>query len=237
MKLIGYLSNGYPSMDKSREIANCYANSGCDILEIDFPDLNPYLENELISKRMLDALKQCSDYEQYMKNIMDIKKENPKANIIIVVYESTVKAIGKEKFADFLTENNLLDLIFVGLQSDEIKDYLIERGIKISCYIQFHLPDDDIKYALRSNGFVYLQAKPSHGVKLKYQALSDCIKYLRERKINRAIYCGVGIHGINDIEMAKEAGADAVFIGTTFLNLYDDLVALSKIIAEFKSHC
>lgn len=240
MKLIGYLSNGYPTLEHSKVLANHYINSGCDVIEIDFPDYNPYLENDLIKGRMQQALENCADYERYMSVISEIKKENPTSQFILLAYETSVEAIGKEKFAQFAKENNLLDLIFVGLKSNEIKDYLIGQGMKVSCYIQYHLPEDEIQYALNSNGFVYLQAKPTTGnINPAYPTLENCIHYIRERGIerNREIYCGVGIHSPEDAKMAKESGANGIFVGSTFLNLHNDFAALAKSIHDFKQEC
>ncbi|EGU35257.1 tryptophan synthase subunit alpha [Vibrio scophthalmi] len=240
MKLIGYLSNGYPSLEQSKALANHYIKSGCDVIEVDFPDYNPYLENDLIKGRMLKALESCPDYEQYMKVISEIKQENPTAQFILLAYETSVEAIGKEKFAQFAKDNDLLDLIFVGLKSNEIKDYLIEQGLKVSCYIQFHLPEDEIQFALNSNGFVYLQAKPTTGnVNPAYPTLTDCINYIRERGIGREreIYCGVGVHTPEDAKMVKQSGADGVFVGSAFLNLHNDLKGLAQSIHDFKLEC
>ncbi|MBE0700546.1 MAG: tryptophan synthase subunit alpha, partial [Acholeplasmataceae bacterium] len=63
MKLICYLSNGYPNLETTIKLAREYAKSGCDVIEIDFPAKNPYLESPYISERMSHALDQCNDYE------------------------------------------------------------------------------------------------------------------------------------------------------------------------------
>lgn len=65
MNLICYLCNGYPSIEKSVEMAKLYEQAGCDIIEIDFPSRNPYLESELIQSRMAKALEACDDYSGY----------------------------------------------------------------------------------------------------------------------------------------------------------------------------
>ena len=66
MDLICYLSNGYPSIDSSKETAQRYVGAGCDIIEIDFPARAPYLESEYIAGRMAAALEACNDYTAYM---------------------------------------------------------------------------------------------------------------------------------------------------------------------------
>lgn len=101
------------------------------------------------------------------------------------------------------------------------------------------MTESEIASAVQSNGFVYLQAKPTTcEPNPKYPTLADCIRSLRqEHGITRPIYCGVGIHSPADAAMAKEAGADAVFVGSSILKLYDDVDALQAKIREFKAEC
>ena len=214
MKLICYLSNGYPSIESSIQMAQEYKNAGCDILEVDFPSRNPYLESAFIQDRMAEALKVCDDYDLYMEGIIKIKQSVGDSKVILLAYEDTVKEIGIPKFVKFCKENDMLDLIFVGLTTEDVKKELINEGIRVSCYVQFHLPKEEVKSALESNGFVYLQAKPtSNNINPEYPTLKDCIKYLRSVGVERPIYCGVGISSEEDVSYAKIANSDAVFVG------------------------
>ncbi len=236
MKLICYLSNGYPSIDSSIKMAKDYVDAGADIIEVDFPSRDPYLEGEYIANRMAEALKACDDYDKYMEGMLKIKAENPNTRFIVLAYENTVVEIGVDKYAKFLLDNGFEDIIYVGAEHDEIKKQLIEKGIKVSCYVQFHMPEDEVKAAIEANGFVYMQAKPTTGnVNPKYPILKDCIKALRDAGIKREIYAGVGIATTEDVQMAKEAGADAVFVGSRILKLQEDIPAMKDAIRELKN--
>ena len=129
--------------------------------------------------------------------------------------------------------------MLVGLKDDTIKNKIISAGLLVSCYIQFHLPEEEIELAKRSNGFVYLQAKPYDEQTLhpKYKTLKDDVGYLRELGIDRPIYCGVGVHEPKDVTMVKEAGGDAAFVGSAILKLHDDRNAMMEKIKEFKAMC
>lgn len=238
MKLICYLSNGYPDLENSIEMARNYADAGCDVIEIDFPSKNPYLEGEYISNRMKAALENCSDYQKYMDGIVRIKQENPGTQIILLIYENTLLEIGVDRFIAFCRENELTDMIYVGNHNVEVKEKLINNGIKLSCYVQFHMPEEEVKAALASNGFVYMQAKPTTGnVNPAFPTLKHCIEHLKNRGITREIYCGVGIYTLEDIRMARDAGADGVFVGSTILKLQDDIPRMKETIAAFKKVC
>lgn len=238
MNLICYLSNGYPTIADSIEMAKTYVDAGCDIIEIDFPGRNPYLESEYLADRMAQALQACGDYGAYMEGMAQAKRNLPGTSFILLIYEDTLEEIGYERFVDFCKANDFKDLIYVGLKSEVLKDRLMADGLRVSCYIQYHLPPVEVEHAKNSNGFIYLQAKPTGGnVHPDYPQLADCIGYLRSQGLTAPLYCGVGIHTPEDAAMAKAAGADGVFVGSTILKLHDDLPALRKAIQEFKAQC
>lgn len=235
MKLICYLSNGYPTIESSIEMAKIYTQAGCDVIEVDFPSHDPYLEGELIAGRMKKALENCNDYDKYMEGIVKIKKDNPNTKILLLAYGNTINEIGEDKFIKFCLDNDIKDLIFIG-EDSRLLNKLMNSGIKTSCYVQFHLPEDEVKNALESNGFVYMQAKPmTNNINEKYPTLKDCIAQLKSLGINREIYCGVGVRDVDDVKMVKEANADGVFVGSTILKLHDNIPELKKKIAELKS--
>ena len=57
MEIICYLSNGYPTIEASYNMAVEYADAGCRMMEVDFPSRNPYLESDYIAGRMKKALR------------------------------------------------------------------------------------------------------------------------------------------------------------------------------------
>lgn len=217
VKIIGYLSYGYPSIEKSIERADIYIKAGCDFLEVDFPTDNAYLDSDFIGGRMKSALEACDDFDKYFDGIKVLKEKHPNTPIILLAYEHTIKAIGVEKFIKRSKELETYDLIMVGLENEDVKNQLIAEGIKISCWIPFNLPEEDVKSAVNSNGFVYLQSKSSGEEKEGYETLDKCVAYLRERSINNPIYCGVGVSTREDIIRIENAGADAAFIGSALL--------------------
>lgn len=237
MNLICYLSNGYPTIGDSVQMAQTYVQAGCDIIEIDFPGRNPYLESEFIAQRMEKALEECNDYSKYMEGMAEVKRLMPDTKFLLLLYEDTLEEIGYDRFVSFCKEHGFQDLILVGLKDDAIKNRLMQDGLLVSCYVQYDLPAGEVAQAKASNGFVYLQAKPTAGrVHPEYPKLKQCIDYLRGQGIDRPIYCGVGVHAPADVAMVKEAGADGAFVGSAILKLHDNKPALMREIAAFKEH-
>ncbi|WP_100486915.1 tryptophan synthase subunit alpha [Sporolactobacillus pectinivorans] len=238
MKLICYLSNGYPTLNASKMMAENYVNAGCDVIEIDFPSHDPFLENEFIADRMKIALENCDDYDAYMREMIEIKNGLPQTKFILMVYENTILEIGSDKFIRFCLKNGFADIILVGIKEDKIKSELIRNNLRVSCYVQYQLLDEEVEQAKNSNGFVYLQAKPTQGIiNQRFPLLKNCIDFLRDQGIDRPIYCGVGIRTPEDILMVKESGANGVFVGSAILKLHENLPMLVKTIKEYKAAC
>lgn len=237
MEIICYLSNGYPTIESSYQMAVEYADAGCSMIEIDFPSRDPYLEGDYIADRMAKALAVCDDYKKYMDSMIAVKKRLPNVKLLVLAYENTVEEIGTKRFIEFCLENDFKDLLLVGLKNETIKNEIIASGIRVSCYVQYQMLPEEIQSAKESNGFVYMQAKPNGEINPKYPELKDCIKYLRDCGINRPIYCGVGVHAPEDVRMVKEAGGDAAFVGSTILKLHEDIPEMKKMIQKFKEQC
>lgn len=237
MEIICYLSNGYPTLEHSYQMAIEYADAGCGMMEIDFPSRDPYLEGDYIAGRMAKALEACDDYDKYMDSIAAVKKRLPDVHLLVLAYENTVEEIGVDKFVRFCLNNDLKDILLVGLKDNAIKDKIMEEGLRVSCYVQYHMLPEEIEMAKKSNGFVYMQAKPNGNINSKYPLLSDCIAHLRDCGIERPIYCGVGVHAPEDVKMVKAAGGDAAFVGSTILKLHEDIPAMKEMIGKFAAQC
>ncbi len=233
-KLICYLSNGYPSTELTLKTADLYVQGGCDIIEVDIPTDNPYLDNDYIGGRMAKAYEQDSNLDHYLETISSIRTKYPEKEMLIVLYEHSLKEIGIFKFKLFCLEYNTKDIILVGSENNDIKNELMESGIRVSSYIQFHLPEKEIELALNSNGFIYLQAKSVGLEKDGCHTLKDCIHYLREKGITQPIYCGVGISTKEDVRMVAESGGDGAFIGSAVLKRQNDPEELVPFIRELK---
>lgn len=137
MNVICYLSNGYPSIEASREKVDHYYAAGCRMIEMDLPSVDPYLEGELIGGRMKDALKVCSDYDKYLETIADVRATYPDMEMILLAYEDTMESIGIEKLVTFCLENGIEDVIVVGNETPDLKK---TYGSRYESFLLYSLP-------------------------------------------------------------------------------------------------
>ena len=239
MKLISYLSNGYPSLGGSRDLALRYHKAGIDAMQIDFPAADPYLEGPNIARRMLTAREKSLNWEAYMENLTAIRSACPGLTIFLLAYEETIEEIGEDRFVGFCLAEGFLDVTFIGGGDSVMKNRLIAAGLHISCYVQFQMDWNEVGAAERGNGFVYLQAKPQvSDDRLRFPELRNCIDYLRLRLAqDRKIYTGVGIKTPQDAALALESGSDGIFVGSTFMELEGSPDELREKIREFKLVC
>lgn len=233
-KLICYLSLGYPSLEKSIDIASTYIKGGCDVIEIGWPTDNPYIDGEAVAERMKKSLEFCSDYEKYYQTIKKIRTLHPNNEFINLIYEHTLLKIGVEKFIFYCKDLKIDSVILVGPKDDKVKNILMENNIKVSCYIEFHLPEEQIKEAINSNGFVYLQAKSVGKVREGVDTLEKCISYLRMRGIKNPIYCGVGVSTKEDVALIARSKGEGAFIGSVILKRENNLLELEEFIKDLK---
>lgn len=238
--MICYLSNGYPSLEESSRTAVMYAEAGCGIIEVDLPCRNPYMDNELIAGRMRQALEQCDDYKVYRNHLVQLKNRLPQVHFLLLVYEDTICEMGVELFAEFCMEHGFMDIILTGVRGDGIRTRLMELGLCVSCYVTSHMPEEEVEQALDSNGFIYLQAKPFRAGDMEEEVsegLKERIQYLRDKGIDRPIYCGVGISTPEDVAEVRRAGGDAVFVGSAVLKLQQQEEAQASLIRQMKMAC
>ena len=238
MKLICYLSNGYPTIERSLEIVDRYFEAGCDIVEIDFPARSPYLDSAFIRSRMKRALDVCGDYSRYMDAISEACEKYSGSRFVVLVYEETIEEIGIDSFIDFCRRNALLDIIYIGSTRTDFKIACMDQGLRIATYVPFHLPKDDLAAAERTNGFIYLQYRPEPSADLPFDTLGECIGYVRRNvgiDSSRPIYCGVGVESPEDIRRIKESGGDGAFIGSVVLKLHDNPREMKTLIRSMKN--
>lgn len=223
MDLIGYLSNGYPSEKETIDRAAAYIEGGCDVIEIDLPSNNPYIDGEMIQTRMKASYQNDPSLQSQAQTIKEIRSRFPSQRLFVLVYEETVIKFGLEAFIQLQKDCHTEAVILIAPSNDTVKKELEKNGIKVASYIRFHLPEEDILQAKDASGFIYLEATPSQAPKAGFETLEKVIGYLRqELGTTRPIHCGVGISTLADVKMVKEAGADGVFVGSTILRIEDD---------------
>lgn len=232
-ELICYLNFGYPTIEDGVQYARLYIKGGCEALQVDIPSRNPYLEHQMIQDRMAHCLRLYPDYQTYFDGIGKIRKLFPAVKLVLMLYENIVEELGAPRIIKFCKQNRIEDLTYVGNRED-LKQQLMGAGLRIACYVQYHLPDTEIEFAQKSNGIVLLQAQSVGKTRPGCETFADGVRYLRGRGITKPIFASVGIREPEDVVRTRQAGADGAFVGSRFINVQHNEALLLKTILEFK---
>lgn len=231
-ELVCYLNFGYPTISDGIRDAEQYISNGCRALQLDIPSRDPYLEHDFIKERMKSCLETEPDYEKYFEGIREIHRRHPEVALYFMLYENTVEELGVKRIADFCKEVEIHYASYVG-NSAEIKHQLEEAGLGICCYVQFHLPDDEVEFAMSSTGPVLYQAKSVGKTGHGCQTFSEGVSYLRNAGLKMPIYASVGIKTVDDVKMIRESGADGAFIGSVLMNALADKSGFAEVMRSF----
>lgn len=234
MKMAGYLSLGYPSLERSMEMADVYIEGGCDAVE-SIPCPNPCYEKETIRTWMQQAYQEEPDYEVYFDAVARIKKKHPDREIYTMVYQEVLDAVTPVRYARFCRQAGVDCVISANLTEESIRA-LDENNVERCSFGSFILEPERLKNCLKPGGLIYMQTRPFPGQKALpgYESLEAVIKYMHDLGITRQIYCGGGIQSPEDAKNVRDAGADGFFVGTAIINLADDLNKLYREIAAYK---
>lgn len=223
MKLIAYLSNGYPTLVESNTRGKFFVEHGVDILEADFPGSDPYLDSEYLQRRIFAALHNESNYDVYMDMLIKLQEEVPGVQYLVNIYEYTVREIGMQKFVEFMQKINQNQVLLIGTTIPAVRKELEQHQLYASSYVTRGMLPVDLELAGLSNGFIYMQGFGDESEYSKeYPTLKDCINKVREViGRNRPIYVGVGLHSFERVREVQQSGADGAFLGSIILRRED----------------
>lgn len=219
MRLIGYVTSGYPSIEDSSLLADQYLEGGCDMLEISLPLLEN-TEAPFLNDLMVQAYNACPDYDRHLQAIAEIAQKHPDVPITILLYDAVAMKIGPRKLAQFCRNCGIRDVNSPGLSSPEVLAAFKEYDIHIAGLIRAAFTDEDVEEAKHTKGFVYMTAfAPAEKCRPGYETIAKRIACVRASGVTGQLYCGGGVRKPEDAATVKAAGADGVFLGTSILKL------------------
>ena len=234
MKVIGYLSLGYPTLKRSLTMADDYFEAGCDAIEIGIPSPNPKYEKETIRAWMQQAYHEQPDYEVYFTAIAALKARHPDKEIYTMVYQEVFDMVTPQRYAKFCRDAGVDCIISANLTQESI-EVCDRMGVARCSFGSLILDPTRLEACKGPGGLIYRQANfwPNQTPVPGYETLGKVIDYMHSIGITRPIYCGGGIQSPEDAVRGKEAGADGFFVGTAIISLADRPEELKKVIRSY----
>ena len=223
--LIGYLTGGDPGPRYSPLIAEALIKGGADILELGIPFSDPIADGPTIQAATVRALK-AGTTPKIVLSIASVIREKHGIPVVILTYYNPIFRMGLEKFFRLAKSCQIDGLIVPDLPVEEAGDYrkaAKDYGVDTIFLAAPSTSADRLRKIVDcTSGFLYLV---SHfGVTGEKSAIdSSTVKLVKKvlPYVTGRVPLAVGF-GISKPEHARclfENGADAVIVGSTFVNI------------------
>lgn len=232
--LIGYISAGYPTLEKSIEMAKAMIAGGVDVIEVGLPYSDPVMDGPIIQRSSEESLRngtRTSDVFQVVKSL------STSVPTLVMTYWNPVEKYQVAKFSEELKSAGGVGLITPDLTVEESEQW-VQKSTELDLARVYVLAPSSselriTKVTEKSSGFVY--AASLMGVTGTRNQVSSSAQGLVERiRHQTGLPVAVGL-GVSNKEQASEVAkyADAVIVGSAFIKIVqeesDFEVALSKL--------
>ncbi|PMB50426.1 tryptophan synthase subunit alpha [Fischerella thermalis CCMEE 5201] len=219
--LIPFVTAGDPDLEITAEALRVLDSSGADLIELGVPYSDPLADGPVIQAAATRALKQGTRLANVLEMAQTVTR-NLRSPIILFTYYNPILNLGKISFLEQAAASGIKGLVVPDLPLDEASDLLELAdavGIEVTLLVTPTSSKERIQaIARQSHGFIYLVSVT--GVTGVRSHLQKQVKYILEdiRNItDKPIGVGFGISSPEQARQVKEWGADAVIVGSAFV--------------------
>jgi tryptophan synthase alpha chain len=223
--LIGYITAGDPTPERTPKIADALVKGGVDILELGLPFSDPIADGPTIQAASLRALNAGTTPLKVLEIAKQIKHQHD-VPIVVMTYYNPVFRIGQDKFLGLAKEHMVDGFIVPDLPVEEASDYkkaALAHGLDTIFLAAPSTSNERLGKIIEcSSGFLYLVSH--YGVTGAKTTVEDSTVQLIKRiqpfttgKIPLAV--GFGISKPQHVQTVIQAGADAAIVGSAFINI------------------
>lgn len=223
--LIVYLTCGDPDLAATREIALAAIEAGADVVELGVPFSDPVADGPVIQRASERALARGTTLADVLGLARELRREKPRAGLVIFSYFNPVLRMGVERFADAAAEASADGALITDLTVEEAGDYvkvMRKRDLATVFLVAPTSPNARLKrIAAASTGFVYAVSRT--GVTgARKQLSADARDLVRRLRKYTKLPIAVGF-GISTAEQFAEAGefADGVVVGSALVEIIE----------------
>ncbi|MBC7086172.1 MAG: tryptophan synthase subunit alpha [Methanomethylovorans sp.] len=217
--LIAYVCAGDPSVDATREYVHALVKGGADIVELGLPFSDPVADGPTIQAASDRALEAGMNPDIYFELAASIKDPVP---LVCMTYYNLIFRRGVEKFVKDCAASGISGIIVPDLPIEEAEDMLKACKTHDVDMIFMVTPVTDKgrmqKIFSKGSGFIYIVSRL--GVTGARDDVAESTKEVLA-KVNTSLpkAVGFGISGGKQAAQVIAAGADAVIVGSAFVNI------------------
>jgi tryptophan synthase alpha chain len=223
--LIGYLTAGDPGPESTSKLADALIGGGIDVLELGLPFSDPIADGPTIQNASLRALQAGTTPMRVLEIAKEIKSRHD-IPVVVMTYYNPVFRLGLDRFLALAKEHGVDGFIIPDLPVEEAGDYMkAARENDLDTIFLASPATSKVrlnKIVDASSGFLYLVSR--FGVTGAQSTVADSTVELIKRvqqvtvgKIPLAV--GFGISKPEHVREVVSAGADAVIVGSAFVNI------------------
>lgn len=243
--LIPFITAGNPNLEITAEALRILDRNGADFIELGVPYSDPLADGPVIQAAATRALQKGTKLEQVLE-IVETVSPNLRSPIILFTYYNPILNRGIKSFLGKVAKVGVRGLVVPDLPLEEAEELIntaASFGIDLTLLVAPTSPKERIEAIAKcSQGFIYLVSVTGvTGVRAQIQ---DRVKNLliEMRSItDKPIGVGFGISGPEQAHQVMDWGADAVIVGSAFVQRLatgsptEGLQAVEKLCQELKA--
>lgn len=235
---IPYITAGDPSLEKTADVLDFFAENGADIIEVGVPFSDPLADGPVIQRAMERALKSGTTLKGVLKTVEGFKRRH-KVPVVLMGYCNPFWAYGIEKFSKDAKTAGVDGVLTVDLPPEEADEFigLLKREGIVSIFLATPVTDERrLKIIGRyAQGFLYFVSVT--GVTGERQALSeDILDKIREvkRRIKLPLALGFGVSS-PDIIRQFSSSVDGFVVGSALVKRLEEAGSSGSKKEEFET--
>ena len=223
--LVAYVTCGDPDLATTRAVALAAIDSGADVIELGIPFSDPVADGPVIQRASERALRSRTSLSQCITLGAELRKERPKAGLIIFSYLNPVLRIGISSFAQQLASAGIDGALITDLTVEEAGEYVEAMRAHGLATVFLAAPtstDTRLKAIVGlSRGFVYAVSRTGITGE-RQQIAADAAQLVARIRRFTSLPIAVGF-GISNPQQFRAVGefAEAAVIGSAIVNIIE----------------
>jgi tryptophan synthase alpha chain len=233
-----FFTAGFPSLDKTVQIACALEKAGVDLIEIGVPFSDPVADGPVIQESNKVALENGISVSLVLEQLAEIRRRI-NIPIILMGYVNPILQYGFEKFCLDASKAGADGLILPDLPLDvyerKYKSAVSDAGLLNILLISPTTSDERIrKIDSASEGFIYaVAASSTTGVREGFSAEQvDYFKRLNSMQLGNPLLAGFGISNSETFQTACKYTAGAI-VGSAFIKMIKDSTNIEVDVKSF----
>lgn len=224
--LVAYVTCGDPDLGTSREIILAAIRAGADVIELGVPFSDPVADGPVIQRASERALKHGTSLPQVLELVREIRKQEPRAGLLIFSYLNPLVRMGLETFAKTAKDAGGDGVLALDLPVEEAGEYLsiMRAGNLDTVFLASPTsPDERLKAICDvSRGFVYAVSRTGvTGTRQEVAAdASGLVKRIKQFT-NLPVAVGFGISNSQQL-LEVTSFADAAVVGSGIVQVIEN---------------